>query len=238
VREPSSLRTVRKVVAMMNCEEFELRGLDLDRADADPQEAAAAAKHVEICGRCSAMLESWREVKCDLRLLRESTRLDSAPARVEMRLKQELRTRREARGPHRTAAIASWALAAAAVVVASLGWMRIHHQAEKSVVAERKTVNTADMLTTSPNENENDVRLAADFDTGEFTQLPGSLSSGTGEESTLQVRMQRGALERYGLPVDPERASELVDVDFLVGEDGQPLAVRLHQDTQIAAVTQ
>jgi hypothetical protein len=223
---------------MMNCEEFELRGLDLDRADADPQEAAAAAKHVEICGRCSAMLESWREVKCDLRLLRESTRLDSAPARVEMRLKQELRTRREARGPHRTAAIASWALAAAAVVVASLGWMRIHHQAEKSVVAERKTVNTADMLTTSPNENENDVRLAADFDTGEFTQLPGSLSSGTGEESTLQVRMQRGALERYGLPVDPERASELVDVDFLVGEDGQPLAVRLHQDTQIAAVTQ
>ena len=126
---------------MMDCEEFELRGLDLDRADADPQEAAAAAKHAEICGRCSAMLESWREVKCDLRLLRESTWLDSAPARVEMRLKQELRTRREARGPHRTAVIASWALAAAAVVVASLGWMQIHHKAEKSVVAERKTVN-------------------------------------------------------------------------------------------------
>jgi len=236
-REQSSLRTVRKAVAMMNCEEFELRGLDLDRADADPQEAAAATKHVAVCGRCSAMLESWREVKGDLRLLRESTRLDSAPARVEMRLKQELRTRREARGPHRTAVIASWALAAAAVV-ASLGWMQIHRRAEKSVVAERKTVNAADMLTTNPTENENDVRLAADFDTGEFTKLPGSLSSGTGDESILQVRMQRGALERYGLPVDPERASELLDVDFLVGEDGQPQAVRLHQDTQIAAVTQ
>ena len=90
---------------MMNCEEFELRGLDLDRADADRQEAAAAAKHAEICGRCSAMLESWREVKCDLRLLRESTRLDSAPARVEMRLKQELRTRREARVPRGTVVV-------------------------------------------------------------------------------------------------------------------------------------
>ena len=90
---------------MMNCEEFELRGLDLDRADADAQEAAAAAKHAEICGRCSAMLESWREVKCDLRLLRESTRLDSAPARVEMRLKQELRTRREARVPRSTVVV-------------------------------------------------------------------------------------------------------------------------------------
>jgi hypothetical protein len=223
---------------MMDCEEFELRGMDLDRADADPHEAAAAARHAEACVRCNAMLQSWREVKGDLRLLRESTRLDSAPARVEMRLKQELRTRREARGPHRTAVIASWALAAAAGVVASLGWMQIHQQAEKSMVAEKKTVNTGDMLTVGSDENESDVRLAADFDTGEFTQLPGSLASGTGEESILQVRMQRGALERYGLAVDPERSSELVDVDFLVGEDGQPLAVRLHQGTQIAAVTQ
>ena len=52
------------------------------------------------------MLESWREVKGDLRLLRETTRLDSAPTRVEMRLKQELRTRREARVPRSTVAIA------------------------------------------------------------------------------------------------------------------------------------
>ena len=43
---------------MMNCEEFELRGLDLDRADADPQEAAAATKHAAVCGRCGAMLLS------------------------------------------------------------------------------------------------------------------------------------------------------------------------------------
>src|SRR6267154_3789972 len=120
--EPSSLRTVRKVVAMMNCEEFELRGLDLDRADADPREAAAAAKHAEICGRCSAMLESWREVKCDLRLLRESTRLHSAPVRVEMRLKQELRTRREARVPRSAVAVAAWAFAAVAVLIGVVGW--------------------------------------------------------------------------------------------------------------------
>src|SRR5258708_10047774 len=120
--EPSSLRAVRKVVAMINCEEFELRGLDLDRADADPQEAAAAAKHAEICGRCSAMLESWREVKCDLRLLRESTRLDSAPARVEMRLKQELRTRREARGPRSVGGVAAGAVAAGAGCDWVVGW--------------------------------------------------------------------------------------------------------------------
>ena len=236
-REPSSLRTVRKVVAMMNCEEFELRGLDLDRADADPQEAAAAAKHAEICGRCSAMLESWREVKCDLRLLREWTRLDSAPARVEMRLKQELRTRRETRAPRGTVVVASWALAAAAVLIASVGWLQTHRKVGQPVVSSPNAGMTSNTLQKTSN-GDGAQMLLADYDSASFTQLPGSLHSASGDESILEVRMQRGALERFGLPVDPDRASEFVDVDFLVGEDGQPQAVRLHQDLQIATATQ
>ena len=47
-----------------------------------------------------------------------------------------------------------------------------------------------------------------------------------------------GALQRFGFLVEQDRASELVDVDFLVGEDGQPQAVRLHQDTELVAVKQ
>ena len=218
---------------MMNCEEFELRGLDLDRSDADPQEAAAAAKHVEICGRCSAMLESWREVKCDLRLLRESTRLDSAPARVEMRLKQELRTRREARVARGPVVVASWALAAAAVLVASVGWLQTHHKAGQPGVSSSNAGMTGNTSQKTSNGDDAEM-LLADSDSASFTQLPGSLPSASGYESILEVRMQRGALERFGLPVDPDRASEFVSVDFLVGEDGQPQAVRLHQDSQIA----
>jgi hypothetical protein len=228
---------MRKAVAMMSCEEFELRGLDIDRADADPQEAAAAIQHSQACARCNAMLESWREVKGDLRLLRESTRLDSAPARVEMRLKQELRTRREARVPRSTVVVASWALAAAAVVVASVGWVQMQHKAGQPVVSS----SHAGMIgNTSQNTSNGDgaEMVLADYDSGSFTQLPGSLPSASGYESILEVRMQRGTLERFGLPVDPDRASEFVDVDFLVGEDGQPQAVRLHQDMQIATATQ
>jgi hypothetical protein len=222
---------------MMDCEEFELRGLDLDRADADPQEAAAAAKHAEICGRCSAMLESWREVKCDLRLLRESTRLDSAPARVEMRLKQELRTRRETRVPRGAVVVASWALAAAAVLIASVGWLQTHRRVGQPVVSSSNAGMTSNTLQKTSN-GDGAQMLLADYDSASFTQLPGSLPSASGDESILEVRMQRGALERFGLPVDPDRASEFVDVDFLVGEDGQPQAVRLHQDLQIATATQ
>ncbi len=215
---------------MMNCEEFELRGLDLDRADADPEEAAEAADHANRCSRCSGLLESWREVKGDLRLLRESTRTESAPMRVEMRLKQELRTRREAKVPRSTMAIAGWALAAAAVLAVSVGWVRFH-----STVSIQDPTATAGSNTAL---SADDALLAADYDTGEFSELPGSLPSESGDQSVLQVRMQRSALSRFGLPVDPDGASDFVSVDFLVGEDGQPQAVRLHQDTQVASVTQ
>jgi len=66
---------------MMKCEEFELLGLDMDRADAKPEEVASAAKHAANCARCFALLESWRELKQDLRVLQDTTRLESAPAR-------------------------------------------------------------------------------------------------------------------------------------------------------------
>src|SRR5215470_11684686 len=111
---------------MMKCEEFELMGLDMDRADARPEEAAAAAEHATSCPRCFASLQSWRELKQDLRVLHETTRLESAPARVEMRLKQELRTRREARVPRRTVRIASWALPVAAALAIAVGWTQLH----------------------------------------------------------------------------------------------------------------
>jgi hypothetical protein len=222
---------------MMNCEEFELRGLDLDRLDADPTEAAAAADHAESCARCNALLESWREVKCDLRLLRDSTRLDAAPARVEMRLKQELRTRREARIPRSTWAAVGWALAAAAVLVASIGWFRAHNFVSTPSVS--RSTNFSANVSPDATASENDTTLlAADNESDQFTQLPGNIAGDSDEAAILQVRIQRGDLSRFGLPVEQDRAAEWVNVDFLVGEDGEPQAVRLHQDEQVAAIEQ
>ena len=233
---------------MMNCEEFELRGLDIDRSDADPYEAAAAAKHAAVCGRCNAMLESWREVKGDLRLLRESTRLYSAPARVEMLLQQELRKRRDALVPRRTPMIASWALAAAVVLVATVGWaswQRTRHQQE---VSRQKAAapSAPTQIPTGPDKNilpsgsDNGLpaepkktsgaalsTIAKDEDNGEFTLLPGSLPSETEEAAIVRVRMQRGALGALGLPVNQDRAGEWIQVDLLVANDGLPQAVRL-----------
>jgi len=215
---------------MMSCEEFERLGLDMDRPDATPEEAALASEHAERCPDCNALLASWREVKEDLRLLRETTVLESAPARVEMRLKQELRTRRESRVPRSTVAIASWALTAAAVVAAAVGWFH----ARQTVPAVNGNSNPLAVRSVLPGDAStvDPMLLAADYDAASFTQLPGSMPSVSSDESVVQVRIQRGALMQFGLPVEPEQASEWVDVDFLVGEDGQPVAVRLHQESQ------
>jgi hypothetical protein len=231
VRSELGERQGRQLV-MMNCEEFELCGLDLDRRDAEPREAAAAAQHAEVCPRCRAMLESWREVKGDLRLLREATWLHSAPPRVEMRLKQELRTRREVRVPFRRVAVATWALAAVAVLAAGLGW-RLWRD------GNARPGRTVVPSVSKPAASRGDAAmLLADSDTGAFTRLPGSMPSPYENQAILQVRMQRGALGRFGFPVAQDRAAEWVQVDFLIGEDGLPQAVRLHQDSQTGPTLQ
>jgi hypothetical protein len=220
---------------MMNCEEFERLGLDMDRADAQREEATAAAEHAASCARCVALLESWRELKRDLRVLHETTRFESAPARVEMRLKQELRTRREARVPRRAVKLISWALPAAAALAAVIGW---NHWRNVSSPVHTPSPQITAAAQNNSNAAAESVLLAADYDSGDFTQLPGSMPTASSDQAILQARVQRGALMQFGLPVAPEQAADWVDVDFLVGEDGQPLAVRLHQDSQTEAVTQ
>ena len=221
---------------MMKCEEFEVLGLDIDRADAKPEEAASAAQHASSCARCFALVESWRQLKQDLRVLHESTRLESAPARVEMRLKQELRTRREVRVRGRTIRLVSWVLPAAAALAIAIGWTQWHRSA--SVRVDTTQPQAARIAQSNPNPPAESFLLAADYDSGDFTQLPGSMPTASSEEAVLQARVQLGALMQFGLAVEPEQAADWVDVDFLVGEDGQPLAVRLHQDSQSEAVTQ
>jgi len=215
---------------MMSCEEFECFGLDMDRPEASPEEKALATEHALQCSDCSALLASWREVKADLRFLGETSSLESAPARVEMRLKQELRTRRESR-PRSTVAIASWALAAAAVLAVAAGWMHIRQN--QNNLSRKSSANLQVASATRPDPHSDETTLLAEeFDSTTFTQLPVSMPSASSDQSVVQVRLQRGALMQFGLLVAPEQATEWVDVDFLVGEDGQPVAVRLHQDSQ------
>lgn len=83
----------------MNCEEFANLALDLD-ASADSPESVAAREHLRSCPACTASHESLRRLRADLRELRLAASEATTPSRVEMRLRQEFRTRHSTEKNH------------------------------------------------------------------------------------------------------------------------------------------
>ena len=227
----------------MKCEEFEEIGLGLGPEGSalngvDASQRAAAIEHANGCPRCAALQESWQEARAELQALRAATQGAGAPPRVEMRLRQEFRTRHRTVKARKTAVIAAWALAAAAVlvgVVSLQNWRASQHQTLQSASSPAKNVlaaaATADMSNgnTADGDSANENILIATNNAEDFTLLPGSLPQETDDAAIVRVRMQRGALGALGLPVNEARAGEWIQVDLLVGEDGQPQAVRLPQ---------
>jgi hypothetical protein len=225
----------------MNCEEFELIGLD-GRADSGTSmtQRAAAQNHANSCSRCAALLESWLAAKAELNDLGVLTRAAETPSRVEMRLRQEFRARHRSIPAKRAAVLAAWALAAAAVLVAGMSWKnwaRTRHeefgkQQYNSPSELLKTLAPGAQVPDASVEsslNPSAAMVPAEADASDFTLLPGAFPAGAEDAAVVRVRMQRGALGALGLPVNEERAGEWIQVDLLVGDDGLPQAVRLPQ---------
>src|SRR5436190_1404253 len=116
----------------MNCEEFGAMGLDAER-DATLSEAqhAAAREHACRCSRCAALQDSWQAARVELRAFAEDTAMAQAPARVEMRLRQEFRTQHVTLKVRRVAVVAAWVLAAAAALVGAAGWRNWRHSQQE-----------------------------------------------------------------------------------------------------------
>jgi hypothetical protein len=228
----------------MNCEQFETVGLDLDRESHNGVgaiERAAAIDHANGCARCAALQESWRDAQIELQALRDVTADAGTPLRVEMRLRQEFFARTRAQKVRRFALASAWVLASAALLIVGMSWWNWHISSENIILkagltspkidanvsapAGNTTPNPA--IDNYPTEPANEVTLVAANDAEDFTLLPGSMAQEIGDGSVVRVRMQRGALGDLGLPVNEERANEWIQVDLLVGQDGQPQAVRL-----------
>jgi hypothetical protein len=211
----------------------------------DPLEYAAAIEHANNCARCAALQESWYDAQIELRSLREATRNVSAPPRVEMRLRQEFWAKRRAVRVRRFALTSAWALASAVLLIVGMSWWNWHIAQEdiplqslnipvggpgktnSKATASPAAVSNGEAAEDSQSVSPADATLVAANDAEQFTLLPGSLSQETGDGAVVRVRLQRGALGALGLPVNEERAGEWIQVDLLVGQDGQPQAVRL-----------
>jgi hypothetical protein len=223
----------------MTCEEFEAIGLDAERdATLSEVQRVAAREHASTCSRCASLEDSWQAAGVELRAFAEDTAIAQAPARVEMRLRQEFRTRHATLKMRRTAVVAAWALTAAAVLVGAVGWRnwRNSPHGEANVPANNSNATTNHEATVQgavvvqqPDATESETLMAGN-ELSDFTLLPGALPADTIDAAILRVRMQRGTLGALGFPVNEERAGEWIQVDLLVGDDGLPQAVRLPQE--------
>jgi hypothetical protein len=212
----------------MNCEEFANLGLDLDLSG-DAPESAAALDHLRSCASCAALYESSGRLRADLHDLGLATAGAVTPSRVEMRLRQEFRTRHTTDKNRNRAVFASWLLAAATIVL--VGGSLFFWQRQKSVTLVEMQPVTQQKVVPAAAGPELGGTLIAENDGHEFALIPGAFPGLQDDSNVVRVQMQRGSLSALGLTVDEEHASDVVQVDLLVGADGQPQAYRLPEAT-------
>jgi len=212
----------------MNCEEVFITGLDRD-LEADGVEFAAAFEHLRNCPACAALYESSLALRADLRELGQLTSEARTPSRVEMRLRQEFRTRHTTAKSRGRVVVASWLLAAAAVILVATSlvfWQRggrtdVARQHPSSPVASPSVATGPELGGT----------LIAENDGDEFALIPGAIPGMLDDTTVVRVQMERGSLGALGLSVNEEHANDIVQVDLLLGADGQPQAYRLPQSS-------
>src|ERR1700686_2210979 len=228
----------------MNCEEFEILGLDLQRDGSICDDRQRALQHARVCGRCAALGVSWAAAQTELVALAESSRLLRAPARVETRVVQQFRLKHQPRQERRLLQIATWALAAAAVMVFTFGVWDLHKwrqgalgvtitpapAASLDAVLSHSTGSTDTNASTITDDSEILIAGYEGHDgTGgnDFTQLPGSSSQEVEDGAIVRVGMERASLAAFGLPVNEDEAGDWIQVYVLVASDGSAQAVRL-----------
>jgi hypothetical protein len=229
----------------MNCEEFEILGLDAQRDNSIGDDSRERAlQHARVCGRCAALGASWAAAQAELAALAESDRILRVPPRVETRVLQQFRLKHQPGQERKFLRLATWALAAAAVIVCTLAVWDLHKWRQGSLGvpianAPGATRNTVPNLSTSaPETNANavtddsEILIAGnegnDGNGGnDFTQLPGSSLQEVEDGAIVRVGMERASLAAFGLPVNEDEASDWIQVDLLVASDGSAQAVRL-----------
>ncbi|MGB7437814.1 MAG: hypothetical protein WBR26_14025 [Candidatus Acidiferrum sp.] len=224
----------------MNCEEFATAGLDLGSGEVDGLLQKAAREHLRECPHCAVLHENWLELREDLRMVGAETAAAAAPSRVEMRLRQEFRTKYKTVKRQRAALVLGWSLAAAAALFFVFSWVswNVHrgsdtastpsNVAHTSLSQQNSGVSSTD---NASSKSDASAVLVASNASGDFTLLPDSMPPVPEDATVVHVQMQRAALEALGLTVNEEHAGDWIKVDLLVGDDGLPQAVRLPQTT-------
>lgn len=227
---------MREREAKMNCAEFREIVHELARGDASEvlgeSTELMARLHAQICEGCAAGLAEAQILAKALADAAEDSKTWKAPAGIEERLADAFREHHSnlERARHRERRArwrwAEWiGLAAAAAVLVTIGAWKF---------SGSRMVKNGGSITASLNGSRQvdvDAGEAELANTGEdFVPVPyGESLSAEDSGVIVRVSMTRGTLENLGYPVDEVNASEVIQADVMVGEDGLPVAVRLVQ---------
>ncbi len=212
----------------MTCEECRIAALDAN-SSGQPIDLAVA-RHLQTCPQCAVFQENWILLRQDLRDAGSDDRLLAAPPRIEMRLRHELREEHRLIRSSHVRTMASWALAAAAVLAAVIGFFFWEHSFNVNTARNRQqelSTPPPPAAAVSSDGNELGETIIASNSGEHFTVLPGAMPAMSDDATVVRVEMPRSALSTLGLSINEEHAGDLIQVDMLVSGDGQPQAVRL-----------
>jgi hypothetical protein len=199
--------------------------------DAGGLNFAAVFEHLRSCPHCAALYESSLALRSDLRELAQLTSDATAPSRVEMRLRQEFRTRHTTEKSRGRVVVASWLLAAATLALVASSLVLWHRHGLVNMAKTQPPSMTPVAARSDATGPELGGTLIAENDGDEFALIPGAIPGMLDDATVVRVQMQRGSLGALGLSVNEEHANDVVQVDLLLGADGQPQAYRLPQSS-------
>jgi hypothetical protein len=201
----------------MNCREWITGIVECARGGSQP--GASLESHMKACSKCAERWEDEQRLNAQLRAAR-----DAAAGLRSPEARREEIMRRFAVAPRRRFQPSwNWALAAAALVVLSVGlgylWRTGQHVEGTAPGSHQVAVGSADF-----------EELAGD--SSEFVAVAYAPPLAAGEfVSVLRTELQPTALARMGIYVDAA-STNAIPADVLVGEDGFPRAVRVVSEVE------
>jgi hypothetical protein len=234
----------------MNCEALAEIVLDVARGAAVPEAARLSVRrHMETCPFCAAEYARQRDLTTALQALAAEAQEWTAPAAMEQRLLAKFAAQQGREVPVvRRATAGRWRYAlatAAALTVAVWGIREAREPANRGtgeLVGKAAAAGGAEGSATGAPMVETarppDTTVLAPATARpanprtatpvEFVRIPSAIGLPDLESGTvLRMELPLTALPEYGLQIAPDAMRTSIEADVLVGQDGQPRAIRL-----------
>ncbi|HXS94251.1 MAG TPA: hypothetical protein VN736_06570 [Candidatus Limnocylindrales bacterium] len=198
----------------MNCQEF---------WDTLPEPGASeGAAHLAECAECAARMDGQKHLASAMASLGTEWRREEAPGHLETAALAAFRSQTaftRARAVRRAwTPLLAWAAAAAFLIALSL--MLVKPQAQPAAHRPSRSGGLQQaVLHTAPLDDETSADGFIPLPNAQRVDSPDTMN-------VVRVELPRSAMLALGLPVAPDRVTELVEADVMLGPDGLARAVR------------